>query len=1085
MEDQVGTSHNSMSKRVIRALSAVLVFVLTASELFASPKLVEITPLSPNQNEKIRRTIGAARILPDGVSRLKSGQPVSLSLRGKTQILRPLLKKHSSNIPTTNANHSFSIINVRGKGEEGETFVFSEVTLQNGKQATHLILFDHKKNRSTEILPSGQVVESESKHLPGCGTSISAQNNQRPRIQQRDAGSNSIANGASEPIKILVAYTPQALHASGGTPDDPSAILAEISTAVALTNISFENSSVDFELELAYIHSTDTNENGLNSTLELLTYSGDGKYDEIHDLRDEHDADLVALIVRDAGACGRGNIMQSLDGSDHKRAFSFSMLACTNSNYTFAHEIGHNLSLGHNRANAGDLENYLFDYGFGYNFRLNNLEGRKTLMAYGVELRIPYYSNPDVLYEGVPTGIPLAEADSADAARAIRQTLEIVRNYRPREETAPLPAPEHYLPVAVVPSIETIGGHPINVVTVRDHLGQPSAFHPVDFGSLYNSNGSFWARNWFYLQTDEEGKAYYFDPYGLQSSGDRVWRENIIGTLSDPIAPIELSENAENRSITALVFDTIPPSVSVAVFGGDNQPIPYHEFSLYHSDSENFGYELLTHWMTDDDGVAHLLNQISIEGFYRVYARGLDSSEFASFHSTPSVPVLELELDLPAGTLRGHLLTPSGNPVASSRIEIYRASFEGDELLASRYTNSNGEFSLRLQNVITADSYDSLHLRAEALNFPGVVQIITVYPQDFISQTVQWPEQVPGDVHIQTRFGILGAPLIQEWSCEVHARRDDQWTPIFSRTGLGCSNIQSYLYVEEGPFRAILRKENQIISESNFSLTEPIENLINIDLEWPSTLPGFFQATVSLAPIHPDLRSSVHCTLEVQDDVNWIVLESKVGSACGYLQYHLPEDSASPLRYRLLFLDQELYSSNFTPEDNSVPPDPPGSSEEEESNPDGDDTEEEEPNPGGENPPNSETENPGNSSDGEENESDSESGQPDNEIPEEQTSSCHIRQLKPSLNVNSETGEVHIVFPFCESANRYKLIATKVKRKRNRKRKKRIRTFNTNTPDENMNTLLRSGTWKLRYRLSSENGRFSKPSRKIKIKIQK
>ena len=61
--------------------------------------------------------------------------------------------------------------------------------------------------------------------------------------------------------------------------------------------------------------------------------------------------------------------------------------------------------------------------------------------------RVSHFSNPDVLYNGQPTGIDHTAADSADNARTINQTRFEMAAYRQEvaKETKPILAPVYLL----------------------------------------------------------------------------------------------------------------------------------------------------------------------------------------------------------------------------------------------------------------------------------------------------------------------------------------------------------------------------------------------------------------------------------------------------------------------------------------------------------------------------------------------------------------------------------------------------------------------------------------------------------------
>jgi len=54
----------------------------------------------------------------------------------------------------------------------------------------------------------------------------------------------------------------------------------------------------------------------------------------------------------------------------------------------------------------------------------------RTVMAYAPGTRIPYFSNPDVTYQGVPTGVPIGQPNEAHNAMVITETRRSRELYR-------------------------------------------------------------------------------------------------------------------------------------------------------------------------------------------------------------------------------------------------------------------------------------------------------------------------------------------------------------------------------------------------------------------------------------------------------------------------------------------------------------------------------------------------------------------------------------------------------------------------------------------------------------------------------
>ena len=258
-------------------------------------------------------------------------------------------------------------------------------------------------------------------------------------------------------IDLLVVYTPAAEETAGGS----AAIRAVIDLAVAETNQAFRDSGVITRVNLVGVEEVNYrySEQDPSPTEFLLRDPSDGYLDEIHAMRDERAADLVALFVTDPFPYGGTAFVlraPHLANAAEEYAFSVNHIKYPS---VLAHELGHNMGLDHDRwdevnrcCTARDgrtLGEGLYPYGYGYvnqhAFEPDaSVQSRwHTIMAIGSQCadaglrcgRVFRYSNPDLIYNGDPTGVPGDERTTsltgpADARRTLNGARHIVANYR-------------------------------------------------------------------------------------------------------------------------------------------------------------------------------------------------------------------------------------------------------------------------------------------------------------------------------------------------------------------------------------------------------------------------------------------------------------------------------------------------------------------------------------------------------------------------------------------------------------------------------------------------------------------------------
>jgi hypothetical protein len=216
-------------------------------------------------------------------------------------------------------------------------------------------------------------------------------------------------------IDVMMLYTQRAASHYMLKPEDV------LELAFERVNDTFRNSGIgNVSVRLVHTQAVEYDEQGSEEFLDLYRMvDGDAPFKDVRRLRDEKHADIVGLLVDDPRGCG----LSTRVAPDADEAYFVVHYSCAAITVSIAHEIGHILGARHDR--MVDPNNTPFPYGHGY------VDGTKwrDVMSYAEScdgcLRIPYWSNPRVLYKGEPTGT-LTE----DNARVILEQAERVSKFR-------------------------------------------------------------------------------------------------------------------------------------------------------------------------------------------------------------------------------------------------------------------------------------------------------------------------------------------------------------------------------------------------------------------------------------------------------------------------------------------------------------------------------------------------------------------------------------------------------------------------------------------------------------------------------
>lgn len=216
-------------------------------------------------------------------------------------------------------------------------------------------------------------------------------------------------------VDILVVWTPSAEQLHGGEPH----MLSRIDLLIADTNDAFERSGAFVSLRLVGTERVDEAETGTGVDSRRIDW------EHLDDRRDVLGADLIYLLT----SSGRGSA---------GTYFSWGPA------HAFAHEIGHNLRVGHERhefeGNSGGTRGYANGF--------TTERCYKTIMSYGTECfglgsirRLPFYASPwrYGTRDGLPMGVARLSKDRgargpADAVLTINRYRRVVANFRPHRD---------------------------------------------------------------------------------------------------------------------------------------------------------------------------------------------------------------------------------------------------------------------------------------------------------------------------------------------------------------------------------------------------------------------------------------------------------------------------------------------------------------------------------------------------------------------------------------------------------------------------------------------------------------------------
>jgi peptidyl-Asp metalloendopeptidase len=256
-------------------------------------------------------------------------------------------------------------------------------------------------------------------------------------------------------IDVLAVY-PRAFFANSWT---ESSLFTFVQDSISIANNAFANSNVNAFYNLVgvvpVLDSQPTT--GVFSSLNWLN----GETPELVALRNAFGADVVTVYIpfewSSPNVCGVANLPQTGggfipgSGAFGQKAYTANRNGCGLNDFTLGHEIGHNYGMRHedDTNDASDL----FGYGRGH---LLTVSGQQKATVMGCTCGLPpkapcgsnisnavcnrilYFSDPNISYLGVPTGVPPSGGDPGrNNALVARNQVAAYAGFRPQGVNTP------------------------------------------------------------------------------------------------------------------------------------------------------------------------------------------------------------------------------------------------------------------------------------------------------------------------------------------------------------------------------------------------------------------------------------------------------------------------------------------------------------------------------------------------------------------------------------------------------------------------------------------------------------------------
>ena len=268
------------------------------------------------------------------------------------------------------------------------------------------------------------------------------------QLKDKNLGPDDVAH-----IGVMVVYTQQAAYWAN---QNSSGIDNIIAMSMSNAQMVLDNSETGMDMTLVHAASVFNYTESGSSTVDLvrLTASPDynpwgnsfdgnsvpGHMEEVHEWRDKYRASLTAIFTYAYDTGGIAWLLTDRYGVP-ARGFSMTRVQQAATGYTHIHEMGHNMGLHHHAEQNfqpgptmwGNWPENRWSAGWRW-LGSNNIRYTSVMSYSGGQYypdgqnstQVPYFSNPQLVHQGVPAGDP----DLADNVRTLREMKHVIAAYK-------------------------------------------------------------------------------------------------------------------------------------------------------------------------------------------------------------------------------------------------------------------------------------------------------------------------------------------------------------------------------------------------------------------------------------------------------------------------------------------------------------------------------------------------------------------------------------------------------------------------------------------------------------------------------